>query len=102
MGCTEKEEFVKMVIDHRYDPPLEDAANKEAHAPDEELLAKIKKEAIGHDFSDVPDSERRRLLTKLSKKGMHVSRGKELSIKQLQDLETMIDGVDGAQSAPPN
>jgi len=98
-GCTEKKEFVKMVVDHRFDPPLKGAAEAEARAPDDELLAKMTNE-FGHDFSEEPDPEKRRLLTKLSKKGMHVSRGKALSMKALQDLEKMIDGVDGADSPP--
>ena len=45
------------------------------------------------DFSNEPDPEKRRILEKLSKRGMHLGGGKEQTLESLRDMEKMLDGL---------
>ena len=59
---------------------------------DSDMWEKLQRQMKG-DFSNEPDPEKRRILEKLSKRGMHLGGGKEQTLESLRDMEKMLDGL---------
>ena len=95
-----KDALQKLALDNDaiqkwWDLHPEKKPKKKLEAPDGvdgDMWEKLQRQMAG-DFSSEQDPEKRRILEKLSKRGMHLSGGKDHSMEELKNMEKMLDGM---------